>query len=202
MTKFEPATIRPAQVAFKDGALYSEQFGDIYHSVDGAIAESSHVFLGGNDLPQRWHHAANFTIVETGFGCGLNFLATWDALKRSGTACRLDFVSVEKHPFNHDDLAAILRAWPQLEAFSRELLQAYPPLVPGFHRLHFDEGRVTLTLLFGDALEADGIIGKLADTNYSFSYVNDVVSLVTETVPEFIKRIKADRIDVLFLVPV
>ena len=46
-------------------------------------------------------------------------------------------------------------------------------------------------------LEADGIIGKLADTNYSFSYVNDVVSLVTETVPKFIKRIKADRIDVL-----
>ncbi|MGD9306694.1 MAG: glycine/sarcosine/betaine reductase selenoprotein B family protein, partial [Desulfobacterales bacterium] len=51
-------------------------------------------------------------------------------------------------------------------------------------------------------LENEGIIGKLTDTHYSFSYVNDVVSFVTETVPEFISRIKAAGVDVLFLVPV
>jgi D-proline reductase (dithiol) PrdB len=51
-------------------------------------------------------------------------------------------------------------------------------------------------------LEKDVIIGKLADTNYSFSYVNDAVSLVTETVPKLITRIKSAEIDVLFLVPV
>ena len=51
-------------------------------------------------------------------------------------------------------------------------------------------------------LENEGIIGKLVDTHYSFSYVNDVVSLVTETVPKLISRIKAARVDVLFLVPV
>jgi hypothetical protein len=38
--------------------------------------------------------------------------------------------------------------------------------------------------------------------HYSFSYVNDAVSLVTETVPKFISRIKAAGVDVLFLVPV
>ena len=51
-------------------------------------------------------------------------------------------------------------------------------------------------------LEKDGIIGRLTETNYSFSYVNDVVSLVTETIPKFITRIKAVQIDALFLVPV
>ena len=51
-------------------------------------------------------------------------------------------------------------------------------------------------------LENEGIIGKLADTHYSFSYVNDVVSLVTETVPKFISLIKAAGVNVLFLVPV
>ena len=51
-------------------------------------------------------------------------------------------------------------------------------------------------------LEKEGIIGKVADTNYSFSYVNDVVTLATKTVPEFIARIKAQGVDVLFLVPV
>jgi D-proline reductase (dithiol) PrdB len=51
-------------------------------------------------------------------------------------------------------------------------------------------------------LENEGIIGKLADTHYSFSYVNDAVSLVEETVPKFIARIKAAGVDALLLVPV
>lgn len=51
-------------------------------------------------------------------------------------------------------------------------------------------------------LEKEGTIGKLAETHYSFSYVNDAVSLVTETVPEFISRVKEQRVDTLFLVPV
>ena len=51
-------------------------------------------------------------------------------------------------------------------------------------------------------LEKEKLIGGLADTNYSFSYVNDAVSLVKKTAPEVISRIKAQKVDVLFLVPV
>lgn len=51
-------------------------------------------------------------------------------------------------------------------------------------------------------LEEEGIIGKLIDTHYSYSYVNDVVPLVTETAPKMISRIKADGVDVVLLVPV
>lgn len=51
-------------------------------------------------------------------------------------------------------------------------------------------------------LEKEKIIGRLAKTNYSVGYVNDVVTLVEKTVPELIMRIKAQAIDVLFLVPV
>jgi glycine/betaine/sarcosine/D-proline reductase family selenoprotein B len=51
-------------------------------------------------------------------------------------------------------------------------------------------------------LEAERVIGKLVDTHYSFSYVNDVATLVTETVPKFISRIKADGVEVVLLVPV
>jgi tRNA 5-methylaminomethyl-2-thiouridine biosynthesis bifunctional protein len=161
--KTVPFRIQPARATFKDGALYSADYADVYHSVGGAIAEARHVFLGGNALPQRWQGVGSFTIVETGFGCGLNFLATWDALKCSGAACRLDFVSVEKHPFTAADLTGILRAWPQLDTLSRELLHAYPPLVPGFHRLHFDEGRISLTLLLGEAVEMLSELDACAD---------------------------------------
>ena len=51
-------------------------------------------------------------------------------------------------------------------------------------------------------LEKEGVIGRLADIHYSFSYVNDAVSLVTETIPGWISRVKSAGIDVLFLVPV
>ena len=51
-------------------------------------------------------------------------------------------------------------------------------------------------------LERENIVGRLADTHYSFSYVNDVVSLVTEMVPNLISRIKAAKVDILFMVPV
>ena len=51
-------------------------------------------------------------------------------------------------------------------------------------------------------LEAEGAIGRVPDTLYSFSYVNDVATLVTKTLPEFMARIKADGVDVLLLVPV
>jgi hypothetical protein len=51
-------------------------------------------------------------------------------------------------------------------------------------------------------LEQEGIIGRVPDTLYSFSYVNDVVTLVTKTLPDFISRIKSASVDVLLLVPV
>jgi len=144
--------IIPATISVREGALYSDRFEDIYHSVAGGIAEARHVFIGGNKLPNRWERGGRFTIVETGFGCGLNFLTTWNELNQSSCDVRLDYVAVEKHPFSRENLAQILRAWPQFDSLSRKLLDEYPPLAPGFHRLHPGEG-VTLTLLFGDALE-------------------------------------------------
>ena len=51
-------------------------------------------------------------------------------------------------------------------------------------------------------MEAEGVIGKLVDTHYSYSYVNDVAPLVEGVVPKMISRLKADGVDVVLLVPV
>ncbi len=51
-------------------------------------------------------------------------------------------------------------------------------------------------------LEKEGIVGRVADTHYSFSYVNDVARLLTESVPKVIDRLQSERVDILFLVPV
>jgi tRNA 5-methylaminomethyl-2-thiouridine biosynthesis bifunctional protein len=149
------AGIVPAEVAFAgDGTPFSPAYDDVYHSAHGALQQARHVFIGGNDLlgeHSRWQHREQFSILETGFGLGLNFLATWQAWREAGRPCRLHFVSVEKHPFRRDDLAHLLALYPELSTLAEELLRQWPPLTSGFHRLHFDDGQITLTLLFGDA---------------------------------------------------
>ena len=145
----------PAEpAAAGDGTPYSAIFDDVYHASHGALAQARHVFLAGNDLlgkDARWNGVDSFVILETGFGLGLNFLVTWQAWRESKTKGRLHFLSVEKHPFRRDDLAALLASHTELAPLSAELLRQWPPLTPGFHRLHFDDGKVTLTLLLGDA---------------------------------------------------
>lgn len=149
----ERVPLEPARLAHSaDGIPCSLAYGDVYHSAGGGYGQARHVFLAGNDLPQRWRGRPSFSILETGFGQGLNFLATWAAWRddpqRPG---RLHFFSLEKHPFPADDLAVLHVDWPELADLSRELRARWPVLVPGFHRLHFEGGRISLTLAFGDA---------------------------------------------------
>jgi tRNA 5-methylaminomethyl-2-thiouridine biosynthesis bifunctional protein len=104
-----PHRIDPATLAVRDdGALFSPVYGDVYHSVSGALAQADYVFIRGNGLPARWQRRRRFTIVETGFGAGANFLATWQAWRADPARCeRLHFVSVEKHPFTRDDIRLV-----------------------------------------------------------------------------------------------
>ncbi len=146
----------PAELAStSDGTPFSAAYGDVYHSAHGGLAQARQVFIQGNNLLPRWRGSDRFVIAETGFGLGLNFLATWQAWRDAGQPCRLHFVSVEKHPFRRDDLARSLAhelaGFAELETLASQLMRQWPPLVAGFHRLHFEDGRVTLTLLFGDA---------------------------------------------------
>ena len=135
-------------------ALYSTLYGDVYASANGAFAQAVHVFLRGNQLPQRWRAARTFVIVETGFGAGVNFLAAWEAWHSTAPpGARLHYISVEKHPFLRDDLARVWFRWPHCKALAQQLLANYPLPLAGFHRLHLNSGRVVLTLLFGDVVD-------------------------------------------------
>ena len=165
---FSPLAIQPARLEFNDqGIPLSTAFDDVYHSTDGGLEQARHVFIGGNDLQQCWQNRTQFTILETGFGLGLNFLATWQAWQEASQRSeRLHFVSVEKHPFHRDDLARLHQRWPELANLSAELLAAWPPLTPGCHRLVLDKGRVTLTLFFGDALTLLPKVVARADALY------------------------------------
>jgi len=162
------APLDPARLAFSaDGTPYSAAFEDIYHSSGGATAQARHVFLGGNDLPSRWRGRRCFTILETGFGLGLNFLTTWAAWREDAQRPdRLHYVCIEKHPFAPADLTQLHARYPEMEALSAELRAAWPVLVPGVHRLEFDGGRIVLTLYFADIADALPQLRFAADAFY------------------------------------
>lgn len=153
--------IIPASLEFAaDGTPCSSVFGDIYHSSDGALGQARHVFLAGNDLPRRWQGRERFVIVETGFGLGLNLLATWAAWRADPRrAARLHFVSCELHPFRRQDLCTVHTALaaqaPEIAPLAAALQARWPALTPGLHHIHLDDERVTLSLFLGDA--ADGL---------------------------------------------
>jgi tRNA 5-methylaminomethyl-2-thiouridine biosynthesis bifunctional protein len=145
------APIVPALLAYDgQGVPMSAEYRDIYHPRSGAFAQAGHVFLDGNGLPGRWQGRERFVILETGFGLGNNFLATWQAWRSDPQRCaRLVYLSIEKHPLVRTDLERVHRG-SALAELAATLHAAWPPLTHNLHRLGFDDGAVQLLLALGD----------------------------------------------------
>lgn len=145
------APIRPAAIdRDADGTPRSREHGDIYHPRGGALAQARHVFLDGDALAARWRGRERFVVLETGFGLGNNFLATWAAWRDDPQRCnRLHFLSIESAPPTRADIATVEREAP-LQPLATALADRWPPCTWNLHRLAFDDGAVELVLAFGD----------------------------------------------------
>ncbi len=133
------------QIIWRDGDVpMSALFDDPFFSLHDGVAETEHVFLLGNDLPQRF--APGFHIAELGFGTGLNVLVAWDAWMTSGQTDALRFTSFEAFPMDPDDMARAHRSFPDFDG-RRDLLHANWCTDGGQIRLPGLE----LTVVIGDA---------------------------------------------------
>lgn len=173
MTQRTTATALPPLTALTAPSLtwnetspHSDTFDDVYFSRDNGRAETEHVFLGANQLPQRfaaWQHTRPFVIGETGFGTGLNMLCAWDCFEQHAPpTARLHLLSTEKFPLDRHSLERALSAWPSLARYAQVLCAQWPEAVSGIHRLHLSE-RVTLDLHFGDTTERLNLLDGQVD---------------------------------------
>ena len=79
-------------------SLMSETFGDSYHSKFGAIQESQHVFIDAALNYQTAKGQTYLTILEIGFGTGLNALMTYrEATKQN---LKVYYTTFEKYPLS------------------------------------------------------------------------------------------------------
>ncbi|HSC65364.1 MAG TPA: FAD-dependent 5-carboxymethylaminomethyl-2-thiouridine(34) oxidoreductase MnmC [Caldimonas sp.] len=142
--------IVPARIAIDDdGTPRSVDYGDVYHPRTGALAQARHVFLDGEALAARWRGRDRFVVLETGFGLGNNFLATWSAWRTDPDRCRrLHFLSIEASPPTLATFAALERE-ASLAPLAAELTRQWPPLTCNLHRIVVDDGRVELLVAFG-----------------------------------------------------
>ena len=153
----------------KSGALYCSQFDDIYFDVKTGIDQNKDVFITSNNIIERLALCEGFfTIAETGFGTGLNFLLTlqtYQAFKLHNTSLdkdkklpQLTFISVEKHPLSQKELRKSLAALPILNELAEQLVEQYPTgepsLFPQECVLNFLNNTVTLKIIFDDATQA------------------------------------------------
>lgn len=131
-----------------DGVPRATQYADTYFSKAGGLAETRHVFLGGNGLPERFEGRERFTIAELGFGTGLNFLATLSERDQAGGAAGITFVSFEKYPMTQTQLAHALAPWTELADHAGQLTARWAPR-PGWQEVEFGKDRLVLGI--GDA---------------------------------------------------
>ncbi len=140
-----PGVFSPPRLLWQEGVLWSLDYADVYHQREGALAESDHVFIQGNDLPRRFSEHREFVLVELGFGTARNFLNTW----RHFDGEHLTYIATELHPI---DIATLLQlhAGGPLQSWCEKLAAHWPLAVPGVHSLEL-EARVRLILLWGDS---------------------------------------------------
>lgn len=127
-----------AEIEWRDGVPVARAFEDPYYSLQNGVAETRHVFLSGNALPDRFR--PGFQIAELGFGTGLNALVTAQV-----ATIPVNYKAYEAFPLSRDDLARALALFPELDA--TPLLDQWPAEL-------LTLGSLDVTLTFADARTA------------------------------------------------
>ncbi|MBQ61901.1 MAG: hypothetical protein CMQ19_07475 [Gammaproteobacteria bacterium] len=152
-----------AEIDWQQQTPYCRHHEDIYWSRGNPAGEKAHVFVDQHGLEKRGRNASQFTIVETGFGFGNNFLLTasrWKKLKPKGV---LNYIAIENSPVSPSDL---LHHYEIVDVeHSDWLLEHYPlPFRTSF--VLWFENNIRLLLIFDDAISALGNLSAKVDAWY------------------------------------
>lgn len=118
--------------------------------MDEGLQRPPHSLLRACGLPAAWAGRPQWRILDTAFGSGQAFLPAWQAWRddpqRPGL---LHYVGVIDPAADMQDLLDAADDDPQLQSRARELAAQWQGLVPGFHRIALEGGRVLLTACVG-----------------------------------------------------
>lgn len=119
-----PADFAPLRTGDGSLTLRSEQLDEQYHSIHGAVLESTHVYIkAGLERAGK----GDVDVLEVGLGTGLNLLLTW--IRCLEGKCRVRYTALEPYPLGKAQLEALGHcadlAWPGLhEPFIERMVSA------------------------------------------------------------------------------
>lgn len=124
-------------VTTADGSktIYNAEVGELYHSRNGALQESRHVFVNsGLRYFLEGNNVNEVSILEVGFGTGLNFLLSADECMAK--AIQLNYTGIEAYPLTPEMMAQTgydeyisPQLWqPYLEHYPEALLAKVNPV--------------------------------------------------------------------------
>ena len=121
-----------------------------YHRVPEQAPLPHGNWLAAFDLARCWAGQPHFTLLDAGHRNWLNFITLWQAWRADPQRPRL-LHHVAHTTFSALSKPLVLPLTPdtELEALADQLQAALWGLLPGFHRLAFDEGHVLLTVGVG-----------------------------------------------------
>lgn len=96
------ADVQPQQTSDGSPTLYSRAYDQTYHNPGGAVSESRHVFFEQSGLRSDLKEGKPITVLETGFGTGLNLLLLLDLWLTFNYGQPVAYHSIEADPISPD----------------------------------------------------------------------------------------------------
>lgn len=111
--------------------IFLPDWKEHYHSIHGAIQEAEHVFIkmGLHKILER-DDKQQISILEIGFGTGLNALVTWKAVQNRKIL--VDYTGVEAYPVTSEEIKSLNYA-EELEG------KTTAKIFEKFHRIPWEE---------------------------------------------------------------
>lgn len=91
--------------------LRNEYFGETYHSINGAVAESMHIFI---NLGLRSFSNQSISILEIGYGTGLNAMLTY--IENQSLENEIFYHGIEKFPIGKETFLPFVSHTPDITA--------------------------------------------------------------------------------------
>ena len=144
----------PTSSADGSRTLYSERYAQTFHSDKGAVSESRHVFVEGSGVGEHLRKGISTSVLEVGFGTGLNFFLSADLALEARTP--LAYTSLEQTLLPSGtvhalDYAAYLQHAELIESYLAFRNTLSEQVEPG--RYVFEHNTAGLELLIGEATE-------------------------------------------------
>src|SRR6056297_3661967 len=126
--------------------LISGAFNQPYHSLSGAVAESRYVYFETSGLADELSDSKDLTLLEIGFGTGMNLILLLDYISKSNSTSTVHFYSVEAYPIDQKTADSI-RFGDEIDSpeYSKLLASIFSGLKSGWNTVAVSE-KVTLHL--------------------------------------------------------